>query len=127
MIINKGVFQHDNPFTIGIEEEYMLCHPDSGDLINRANEIMDSIGSELQYRYSYELLLSEIEINTSVCKTVSEAIEEIRQNAMSNFPAQNRAVTKEDYIVRTYSLRPKYGNIAKAFMVQDDQLISKIR
>ena len=75
MIINKDIFQHDNPFTIGIEEEYMLCHPESGGLINRANEIMDSIGSELQSRYSYELLLSEIEINTSVCQTVSEAME----------------------------------------------------
>ena len=77
MIIDKDIFQHDNPFTIGIEEEYMLCHPESGELINRANEIMDSIGNKLQSRYSYELLLSEIEINTSVCQTVSEAMEEI--------------------------------------------------
>jgi len=77
MIIDKAIFQHDNPFTIGIEEEYMLCNPESGDLINRANEIMDSIDNKLQSRYSYELLLSEIEINTSVCRTVSEAMEEI--------------------------------------------------
>ena len=77
MIVDKGIFQHDNPFTIGIEEEYMLCHPESGELINRANEIMGSISNELKYRYSYELLLSEIEVNTSVCQTVSEAIEEI--------------------------------------------------
>ena len=52
MIVDKDIFQHKNPFTIGIEEEYMLCHPESGDLINRANEIMDSIGNELQSRYS---------------------------------------------------------------------------
>jgi len=78
MNIGNGNFQHDNPFTIGIEEEYMLCHPSSGDLINRANEIMDSVArSKLQPRYSYELLLSEIEINTSVCQTVCEAMEEI--------------------------------------------------
>ena len=73
----ESVFQHDNPFTIGIEEEYMLCNPETGELINRANEIMDNIDSDLKSRYSYELILSEIEINTSVCKTVSEAIEEI--------------------------------------------------
>ena len=70
-------FRANNPFTIGIEEEYMLCHPESGDLINRANEIMGEIPLKLKSRYSYELLLSEIEINTSVCNTVAEAMEEI--------------------------------------------------
>ena len=74
----KDAFKHDNPFTIGIEEEYMLCHPETGDLINCANEIMDNIESDLKSRYSYELLLSEIEVNTSVCQTVSDAIEEIK-------------------------------------------------
>ncbi|MBC8257044.1 MAG: YbdK family carboxylate-amine ligase [Candidatus Marinimicrobia bacterium] len=73
----ESVFQHDNPFTIGIEEEYMLCNPETGELINRANEIMDNIANDLKSRYSYELILSEIEINTSVCKTVSDALEEI--------------------------------------------------
>ena len=77
MTSSESVFQHDNPFTIGIEEEYMLCNPETGELINRANEIMENIDSDLKSRYSYELILSEIEINTSVCKTVSEAMEEI--------------------------------------------------
>ena len=77
MTSSESVFQHDNPFTIGIEEEYMLCNPETGELINRANEIMENIDSDLKSRYSYELILSEIEINTSVCKTVSDAIGEI--------------------------------------------------
>jgi len=77
MNVDPDIFHHDNPFTIGIEEEYMLCHPESGELINRANEVMDSISEKFQSRYSYELLLSEIEINTSVCGTVSEAVQEI--------------------------------------------------
>jgi len=51
-----------------------------------------------------------------------ESIEEIRQNALAYFQAQQRAVTKEDYIVRAYSLPAKYGNISKAYIVQDDQL-----
>ena len=41
MTSSESVFQHDNPFTIGIEEEYMLCNPETGELINRANEIME--------------------------------------------------------------------------------------
>ena len=70
-------FRHKNPFTIGVEEEYMLCHPETGELINRANEIISSLPPDLKARYSYELILSEIEINTSVCNNVSEIIEEI--------------------------------------------------
>ena len=47
MTSSESVFQHDNPFTIGIEEEYMLCNPETGELINRANEIMEKIDSDL--------------------------------------------------------------------------------
>ena len=77
MTVSSKVFHHHNPFTIGVEEEFMLCHPDTGDLINRANEIMASLGKELKSRYSYELILSEIEVNTSVCSSVKEAIDQI--------------------------------------------------
>ena len=48
--------------------------------------------------------------------------EAIRNHALSNFASQNRAVTKEDYIVRAYSLPPRFGSVAKAYIVQDDQL-----
>ena len=51
-----------------------------------------------------------------------ETITEIKQNAAAYFNAQNRAVTKADYITRVYSLPHKYGNIAKAYIVQDEQL-----
>ena len=46
----------------------------------------------------------------------------MRENIKAFFQAQGRAVTKEDYIIRTYALPDKYGNIAKAYIVQDDQL-----
>jgi len=51
-----------------------------------------------------------------------ETVREVREHALAYFQAQQRAVTKEDYVVRAYSLPAKYGNIAKAHMVQDDQL-----
>ena len=52
----------------------------------------------------------------------SETLTQIKENAAAYFNAQNRAVTKADYITRAYSLPQKYGNIAKAFIVQDEQL-----
>ena len=52
----------------------------------------------------------------------AESIIEVKNNALAYFQAQARAVTKEDYITRVYALPPKYGNIAKAYIVQDSQL-----
>ena len=51
-----------------------------------------------------------------------ESVRDVRENALAYYQAQQRAVTKEDYIVRAYSLPAKYGNIAKVHLVQDDQL-----
>jgi len=59
---------------------------------------------------------------TAVGGSAGESNEQVRQNALAYFNAQNRAVTKEDYIIRVYSLPQKYGNIAKCFIVQDEQL-----
>ena len=43
-----------------------------------------------------------------------DSIEEIRQNALSNFNTQQRNVTADDYLVRALSMPPKFGTIAKA-------------
>jgi hypothetical protein len=51
-----------------------------------------------------------------------ESIQEIKHNSLAYFQAQQRAVTKEDYIIRTYALPAKYGSISKVYIVQDDQL-----
>jgi hypothetical protein len=52
----------------------------------------------------------------------SESVTEVKNNAMAFFATQNRTVTKEDYIVRTYSMPAKYGSISKAYIIPDDQL-----
>ena len=50
-----------------------------------------------------------------------EDIESIRQNAMASFAAQNRAITREDYIARCYAMPAKYGAVAKAYIIPDTQ------
>ena len=54
-----------------------------------------------------------------------ETVREVKENALGFFQAQQRAVTKNDYIVRAYSLPSKFGTISKVHMSQDEQL-SKI-
>lgn len=51
-----------------------------------------------------------------------ETVNEIRENALAYFASQNRAVTKEDYIIRAYSMPASYGSIAKAYITKDTQL-----
>ena len=51
-----------------------------------------------------------------------DSIEEIRENTMAQFATQQRTVTKEDYIIRTMSMPSKFGRVAKAYIVQDDQI-----
>ena len=50
-----------------------------------------------------------------------ESVDEIRQNTLAQFTAQNRAVTREDYIVRAYAMPPAYGSVAKVFITPDEQ------
>jgi hypothetical protein len=47
---------------------------------------------------------------------------EIKNNASAYFSTQQRNVTKEDYIIRSYSLPSEYGSVSKAYIVPDDQI-----
>tara|TARA_Y100000593_G_scaffold90789_1_gene178002 strand:- start:1257 stop:3296 length:2040 start_codon:yes stop_codon:yes gene_type:complete len=51
-----------------------------------------------------------------------ESVIEVKNNTLAYFQAQQRAVTKSDYIGRVYALPARYGNVAKAYIVQDTQI-----
>ena len=51
-----------------------------------------------------------------------EEFEEVRNNAVAYFRAQNRAVTREDYLLRAYALPPQFGSVAKAYVAPDFQI-----
>jgi hypothetical protein len=51
-----------------------------------------------------------------------DSLNEIKNNALANFATQNRLVTREDYIIRAYSMPPRFGSVAKAYIVPDDQI-----
>ena len=51
-----------------------------------------------------------------------ETVDEVRENAKSYFGAQNRSVTREDYVVRTYAMPPQFGSVSKAFVAPDFQI-----
>jgi hypothetical protein len=51
-----------------------------------------------------------------------ETIEEIRENAIATFGAQNRAVTKKDYEVRALAMDTMFGGVAKVYVEQDGSI-----
>ena len=62
------------PFTIGIEEEYLLVDPQSRDLIREAPATMlAECEALLEGQVTPEFLQSQIEVSTQVCESLSEA------------------------------------------------------
>lgn len=107
---------------------YSVCNGLEGNV--KANTI-DEV-SEVTFVPSTLQLDSEVltEIQDSLVVNNPEAawggmnkmpIDVIREEAMANFAAQNRTVTREDYIMRSYAMPSKYGAIAKAYVEQDTQ------
>ena len=52
----------------------------------------------------------------------AESVQDVKNIALANFATQNRLVTRDDYIVRAYSMPSKFGSVAKAYIVPDDQI-----
>jgi hypothetical protein len=73
----------------------------------------------------YETMKQSIAVNNdepAVGGRGSETIEEIRQNALATFGSQNRAVTREDYVVRALSMPERYGSVAKVYVSPDGEV-----
>lgn len=60
--------------------------------------------------------------NPATGAKTADTLEDIKNNALANFATQNRLVTRDDYIIRCYSMPSKFGSVAKAYIVPDDQL-----
>jgi len=50
-----------------------------------------------------------------------ETLEEVRQNAIKQLSTQNRAVTRDDYMIRALAMPPKFGSVSKVFITPDEQ------
>ncbi len=64
-------------FTLGIEEEYLLVDRETRDLVAAPEQLMADCQAELEGRVSPEFLQCQIEIGTSVCKSIPEARKEL--------------------------------------------------
>ena len=53
-----------------------------------------------------------------------DSIEELRQNILSTYMSQNRAVTQADYLQKAIGMPAQYGKISKAYITKDDSTFS---
>lgn len=69
-------------------------------------------------------ILNSVVVNNNLAATggrAEETLDEVRQNALAQFTSQNRAVTREDYIIRAYAMPNRYGSVAKVQISPDEQ------
>jgi carboxylate-amine ligase len=71
-------FGAGEPYTLGVEEEYMLLDPESFDLVQHIEMVLDAIqGDELASSLNAELMQSVLEIATPVCRTAGDVMREL--------------------------------------------------
>ena len=69
-------------------------------------------------------ILNSLAVNNPQAATggrAEETLDEIRQNALKQLASQNRAVTREDYIIRALAMPPEFGSVTKVFITPDEQ------
>lgn len=69
-------------------------------------------------------ILNSLAVNNPEAATggrTEETLDEIRQNALKQLSSQNRAVTREDYIIRALAMPPQFGSVTKVFITPDEQ------
>jgi hypothetical protein len=67
---------------------------------------------------TYQSSFNSLAVNNPIAASGGrggDSLEEMRQNIISNFNTQYRAVTPNDYTIRALSLPSKYGKIAKVY------------
>jgi carboxylate-amine ligase len=73
-------FGQGEPYTLGVEEEYMLLDGDTLDLVQHVEAVLAAAkGDELEPRVNPELMQSVLEIATPVCRTPGEVERELRK------------------------------------------------
>lgn len=78
--------------------------------------------SDLNLYNTYKLSVGVENSEAAVGGRDAESIEEIRQNALAMFGSQNRAVTRQDYMVRALSMPERYGSVAKVYVSPDGEV-----
>jgi carboxylate-amine ligase len=73
-------FGSSDPYTLGVEEEYMLLDPDTWDLVQHIDSVLSAVADgEHEERIHAELMQSVLEVTTPVCRTAGDVYRSLAQ------------------------------------------------
>jgi carboxylate-amine ligase len=73
-------YGRSDPYTLGVEEEYMLLDGATFDLVQHIDTVLAAVtGHELEPRINPELMQSVLEVATPVCHTPTDVAEQLRK------------------------------------------------
>ncbi len=120
-----------SPFNTSLEVKYII----GGGIDSNTNVDDIIILSKVEHDDRIEYLPTELNlvntiknslrVNNSIPATGGsgpESVLEIKQNAISNFAAQDRVVTREDYMSRVLNMPAEYGRISKVCVTSESDL-----
>ncbi len=120
-----------SPFNTTLEVKYVI----GGGVDSNTNVDDIVILSKVEYDDVTEYLPSEVNLINTIKNSLRvnnpvpatggsgpESVLEIKQNAISNFAAQDRVVTREDYISRVLNMPAEYGRISKVSVTSESDL-----
>ena len=75
----EHAFGTSDPYTLGVEEEYMLLDAETFDLVQHIDTVLAAVtGHELEPRINAELMQSVLEVATPVCHTPADVAAQLR-------------------------------------------------
>src|SRR5215210_8483681 len=73
-------FGSGEPYTLGVEEEYMLLDPETWDLVQHVDSVLAAVErGEHEGRIHAELMQSVVEVTTDVCRTAGDVMNALSQ------------------------------------------------
>ncbi len=79
-VLDHAFGKSDAPYTLGVEEEYMLLDEETFDLVQHIDTVLAAVsGHELEPRINPELMQSVLEIATPVCRTPSDVMGQLKK------------------------------------------------
>jgi carboxylate-amine ligase len=73
-------FGQGDPYTLGVEEEYMLLDPETWDLVQHIDSVLAAVeGGEHEGRLHAELMQSVLEVTTPVCRNAADVMRSLAQ------------------------------------------------
>jgi glutamate---cysteine ligase / carboxylate-amine ligase len=78
--VYEHAFGKGDPYTLGVEEEYMLLDASTFDLVQHIDTVLAAVeGSELEKVIRPELMQSVLEISTPVCRNIADVDHQLRK------------------------------------------------